>query len=82
MMQSVPLHKRLVRSLQAGEAGFVENVIPVLARLPVAEQDEAEKKALLRELRGIDRQHHALVRRVRAAAGKLERLPVVNALVN
>ena len=81
MMQSVTLHKRLVRSLQAGQAGFVDNVIPVLVRLPVAGKDEAKKKALLRELSGIDMQHRALVRRVRAAAGTLERLPIVKALI-
>jgi ribosome recycling factor len=86
-MRSTTRKKRLVSAIRnavkksalAGPHG--ETYGEFLRSLPVAPNHETKKQALIKELRDVEKQHHALLRRVRKAVDRLDRLPVVRMLI-
>jgi len=77
--RSTKLKSLVIAMLRNGRSCSI--AAEALARLPVAAKDAAKKKALIQEVKGLDRQETAWYRRMRAAADRLDRLPIEKKLV-
>lgn len=75
------MKRRMVKGLMAHGPDAAGLTRDLLAKLPVLAQGSAKKLALAKELRDIDRRMAALERRSRRAASALERLPILNTLI-